>query len=75
MILEKHGNTPTEQLAETDDDRASSPRAFPPEAPPFVLRFDLLPATPASLVRIRKRVEEINRRLHLSEAPFRLRMM
>ncbi len=53
----------------------TSRSAFTPEASPFVLRFDLLPATPASLARIRRRVEEINRQLRLSEAPFRLRVM
>lgn len=43
--------------------------------PPLVLRLDLLPATPSSLARIRRRVEEINWRLRLSEAPFQLRVM
>lgn len=56
-------------------DHQASRSASTPEAPSFVLRFDLLPATPTSLARIRRRVEEINRQLRLSEAPFRLRMM
>lgn len=46
-----------------------------PEAPPIVLRFDLLPATPASLARMRRRVDDINQRLRLSDVPFRLRIM
>jgi hypothetical protein len=46
-----------------------------PAVPPFVLRLEGVPPTPASLARIRKRVEEINRQLRQSEVPFRLRMM
>lgn len=56
-------------------DHQTSRSAFAPEAPPFVLRFDLLPATPTSLARFHRRVEEINQRLRLSEAPFRLRVV
>jgi len=56
-------------------DHQTNRSAVAPEAPPFVLRFDLLPATPTSLARFHRRVEEINQRLRLSEAPFRLRVV
>jgi hypothetical protein len=56
-------------------DYQTSRSASTPEAPQFVLRFDGLPTTPTSLARVRRRVEEINRQLRLSEAPFRLRVM
>jgi len=42
---------------------------------PFVLRLDRMPASPASVARVRERVEEVNRQLRQSELPFRLRMI
>ena len=46
-----------------------------PAVPPFVLRLEGLPATPACLARIRRRVEDLNRQLQPSEVPVRLRVM
>ena len=42
---------------------------------PVVLRLEDLPATPRNLERIRQQVEYLNRRLALSGAPFRLRVI
>ncbi len=56
-------------------DRQATRGVLTPEAPPIVLRFDLLPATPASLARMRRRVDDINQRLRLSDIPFQLRIM
>lgn len=77
MNVENHVKTTVEELAGTEDGLAPT-RAHDLAgiaAPPIVLRFDRLPATPVSLARIRRRVEEINRRLRLADAPFRLRVM
>lgn len=49
--------------------------AVKPAVPPFVLRLEGVPATPACLARIRRRVDEINRQLQQSEVPVRLRIM
>ncbi len=46
-----------------------------PGVAPFVLRLEGLPATPACLARIRRRVEDLNRQLQQSEVPVRLRVM
>jgi hypothetical protein len=56
-------------------DHQSNRSTVLPAAPQYILRFDRLPSTPTSLARIRKRVEEINRRLWQSDVPFRLRAM
>jgi len=70
MNVEKHSTSP---VAEREAGRHTT--TLTPDGPVLVLRLDLLPATPASLARIRRRVEEINWQLRLSEAPFRLRVM
>jgi hypothetical protein len=46
-----------------------------PAVPPVVLRLEGLPATPARLTRIRRRVEELNRQLQQGEVPVRLRVI
>jgi len=56
-------------------DQHNGRSAAGPEVPPFVLRLDQLPATPVSLERIRKRVEDINRQFRQLKVPFRLRMV
>jgi hypothetical protein len=78
--LEEHVKGPGDQLA--DAERSLPTRAggtylvtAAPAAPPFVLRLEGLPATPAVLTRIRRRVEEINWELQRSEVAVRLRIM
>jgi hypothetical protein len=56
-------------------DQQYSRGTLKPAIPPFVLRLEGLPATPACLARIRRRVEELNRQLQQSEVPVRLRVM
>ncbi len=55
-----------------DPERAPAAAVQPP---PVVLRLEALPATPACLARIRRRVDEINRQFHQSDVPVRLRIM
>jgi len=42
---------------------------------PYVLRLDGVPSTPASLARIRERVDEINRQFRQARVPFQLRVI
>jgi hypothetical protein len=42
---------------------------------PYVLRLDGVPSTPASLIRIRERVDEINRQFRQARVPFQLRVI
>jgi hypothetical protein len=56
-------------------DRWSPRPVVPSRAAPYVLRLEGVPATPASLARIRERVKELNRQFQQADVPFRLRVL
>ncbi len=68
-------NALEERLDNPRTDRPSLPPAAEPLATPYVLRLDGVLATPASLARVRERVEAINRQFQQADVPFRLRVM
>lgn len=73
--LEKGADVLQELVGSSGADLLSSRPAGEPPPAPYVLRLDGVPATPASLARIRERVEEINRQFKQADVPFRLRLM